>query len=103
MTGGRRRATMGTYCYSDCNCSYCYCYSLALYSLGWTPLCLYHLRLDHPGLKRTETAPRGASPPMGLGPFQRLHPQVMPPTLSPNQKFLFILWSFTMQALPQDA
>jgi hypothetical protein len=38
---------------------YCYCYSLALPSPGWTPLCLYHHRLDHPGLRRTSTAPQG--------------------------------------------
>jgi hypothetical protein len=53
------------YCYSHCYyfysncCPYCYCYSFALHSPCWTPFCLYHLRLDHPGFRRIWTALQG--------------------------------------------
>jgi hypothetical protein len=38
---------------------------LALYLPGWTPLGFYHLRLDHPGLRRPWTAPEGLHHPQG--------------------------------------
>jgi hypothetical protein len=50
-------------------CCYCYCLlpltliPLALPLLGWTPLGLYHLRLDHPALRRTGIAPPEDTPP----------------------------------------
>jgi hypothetical protein len=54
------------YCYS---CAYCYFYcllSLALSlltisMLGWMPQGCCHLRLDHPGLSKSGTAPKGIS------------------------------------------
>jgi hypothetical protein len=43
-------------------------------SPGYTPHCLCHLRLDHPGLRRS-----GSLPPKGLGPFWALHTLRTPP------------------------
>lgn len=59
----RRLATCMTvatyYCYSYCHCSY-YCYSMALPLPGWTNLILMLWYTDHPGLRRTRAAPKGA-------------------------------------------
>jgi hypothetical protein len=88
--------------------SCCYCYSMALPppSPGRTPLCLCHLRLDHPGLRRTGTAHEGlrthgtrslpGTVPLGTPPGNA-------PTPSPSQDFLFNPWGFTTRAHPQDA
>jgi hypothetical protein len=60
-------------------------------SPGWTPLCLCHLRLDHPGLKRTGAAPEVLRNPRGKatsGDFTPWgHPQVMSRIPSPNPHF----------------
>jgi hypothetical protein len=87
----------GYYSYWHC-CSYCYCYSLALPSPGWITLLLMMLwfRADHPGLRKTGTAPEGSSA-TGLGYFRGLHALSTPPgnapMPSPNQYF-------TPEALP---
>jgi hypothetical protein len=44
------------------------CYSMPLPSLDLTPICLYHVKLDFSGLKKTRPAP-GTLPPVGLGHF----------------------------------
>jgi hypothetical protein len=60
-------------------CSCCYCYSMALPSPGWTPHCLYDLRLDHPGLRRTGTALDGVRHPRGYATFWDCGPFGEPP------------------------
>jgi hypothetical protein len=80
MTGGHCCAAVGihSYWYSCWHfCSY-YCYSMALSLPGWTPLCFYRLRLDHPGLRRTGNATEGLRQPLGL-----CHPCPSPRCLLP--------------------
>jgi hypothetical protein len=85
---------------------YCYCYLMVLPSPGWTPLCLYHVRLEHPGLRRAGTFPEGftthgARPLLGTAPPGNTLDNA--PTPSPNQDIFFNLWGFTTQALTHDA
>jgi hypothetical protein len=76
---------------------------MALPSLDCTPFCLYPLRLNHSGLRRTRTAfkrlrhPRGQAT-CGIAPLRT--PTGNVPTPSFNRDLLFNPWGFTTQALP---
>jgi hypothetical protein len=71
--------------------------SFAFPSPGWTPLCLYRLRLDHPGLRRIWTTPEGFCHPRGpYGATSGNAPNAYPkPGLNTRD--------FTTQAPPLDA
>jgi hypothetical protein len=67
-------------------------FPLGLPLLLWTRLGLYHLRLDHPGLRRIWIAPEGfcthgARPFSGTKPSSG-HPQVIPLMPTPNHDYL---------------
>jgi hypothetical protein len=71
---------------------------------GRTPLCLYHLMLDHPGLRRIWTVPKGFCHPPGwtlsgaTSPFRAL-PGNVPNAYSKPR--LFNTWRFTAQIFPR--
>jgi hypothetical protein len=80
--------------------------SLALSLLCWTPLGLFHLRVDHPGLGRIWAASEGFCHSRGETTFGDKVPFRASPCNVPSaysKPGLFNPWGFTAHALPQDA
>jgi hypothetical protein len=76
-----------------------YCYSLALSSPGWTPLCLYHLRLDHPDLRKSGTAHEGLRHPRGQA--SSGEPPDIAHTPGPNRNFLLTPGALSPRPFPR--
>jgi hypothetical protein len=70
--------------------------------LFWTPLGLCYFRLDHPGLRRIWTSPKGFCH-HGVIHFRGLTPFGAITSNTYSKRGLFNPWGFTFQALPQGA